>query len=66
MEKKSATFSPEEIHQGLLKRQDQDLPNETLYGVAIVLLYYGLLRVYEVRDLKWSILYLATEGLGKK
>ena len=65
MANKSATFSPEKIHQVLLKLQDQDLPNVTFYGVAISLLYYGLLRANEVRDLKVEDI-VHTERSNKK
>ena len=42
--KKSAKFSPEEIHEVLLHLQNHDAPNSTMYGVAIALLHYGLLH----------------------
>ena len=47
--KKSKTFTAEEIDQVLLTLQAPDQPRETLQGVAIALLYYGLLRANEVR-----------------
>ena len=49
---KSATFSAEEIHQVLLHLQEQNMPHAMLYGVAIALLYYGLLRANEVQELQ--------------
>ena len=47
--KKSATFSPEEIEKILLYLQENVTPKNTLHGVAISLLYFGLLRGNEVR-----------------
>ena len=47
--KKSKTFTAYEIDQVLVTLQEPDKPQETLQGVAIALLYYGLLRANEVR-----------------
>ena len=49
--KKSATFSPEEIEKILLHLQENISPKNTLHGVGISLLYFGLLRANEVREI---------------
>ena len=46
---KSKTFSAKEIDTILMYLQDKKEPKETLQGVAIALLYFGLLRCTEVQ-----------------
>ena len=50
--KKSDTFSPQEIEQVLLYLQEKNCPEHTLYSIAISLLYFGLLRASEVREVE--------------
>ena len=50
--KKSATFTPEEINEVLMNLQEKKTPNAILHGVAIALLYFGLLRGCEARQVK--------------
>ena len=49
MSNKSKTFSEKEIDTILMYLQDKKEPKETLQGVAIALLYFGLLRSTEVQ-----------------
>ena len=49
--KKSSTFDPEEIQELLMKLQDKPTTRATLHGVAIALLYFGLLRGSEVKEI---------------
>ena len=59
---KSATFTPEEVDKVLHTMQDSSDMKMTLYGVAIVLLYYGLLRCNEVRMIKVKDVKVVTEN----
>ena len=58
---KSATFTPEVIHKVLSTLQDSSDDKLTLYGVAIALLYYGLLRCSEVKIIKVKVVQVVTE-----
>ena len=49
--KKSATFAPEEIEKILMHLQENVTPKNTLHGIAISLLYFGLLRGSEVQKI---------------
>ena len=46
--KQSKVFKPEEIHKVLLHCQQSSSPKDTLMGVIISLMYYGLLRCTDV------------------
>ena len=48
---KSKTFDAKLIHHVLTVLQDSDEPKKNLQGVAIVLLYSGLLQINEVEKL---------------
>ena len=52
--KKSKVFSPKQIHQVLSYCQDSLDPKDTLMGVTVSLMYYGLLRCVDVLNLKCS------------
>ena len=58
---KLATFTPEEIHKVLHTLQDSSGEKCTLYGVAIALLYYGLLRCSEARMIKVKDVQIVSE-----
>ena len=49
--KKSKTYDAKEMHHVLTVLQDSNNPKHTVQGVAIALLYYGLLRINEVKKL---------------
>ena len=49
--KKSSIFGPEEMHELLMKLQEKPTTRATLHGVAIALLYFGLLQASEVKEI---------------
>ena len=59
--KKSKTFSHQEIEKVLLHLQEIISPTNTLYGIAISLLNFGLLRAKEVREVKVNDVALLKE-----
>ena len=61
---KSKTFSTKEIDTILMYLQDKKEPKETLQGVAIALLYFGLLRSTEVQMIQMDD--VKVEDLGSK
>ena len=64
--KKSATFSPKEIEKILLHLQENISPKKTLHGVGISLLYFGLLRANEVRDIVVTDVTLLKDGANPR
>ena len=50
--KKSKVFSPKQIHRVLIHCQDSQDPKETLMGVTVSLMYYGLLRCVDVLNVR--------------
>ena len=60
--KKLATFSPEEIEKILLYLQENITPKNTLHGVGISLLHFGLLSANEARTIVVSGVTIVREG----
>ena len=49
--KKSRTFTPEQIHEVLMHDLNSKNPRDTIMGVIVSILYYGLLRSSECMDI---------------
>ena len=60
------TFRSEEVEKILNYLPERKTPKNTLYGVAIALLYFGLLWASEVCDVHFKDVRLSKENDGKK
>ena len=50
--KKSATLTPVEMNEVLLHLKDKNTPTSNVHGISIALLYFGLLRANEARQVE--------------
>ena len=64
--KKSDAFRPEEIEKILNNLKDRKIPKNTLYGVGIALLYFGLLKGSKVHNVEFKDVRLLNKNGGEK
>ena len=50
--RKAATFSPEQVHEAIVRLSESNNPRQRLGAMHILLSYYGLLRMNDVLKIK--------------